>query len=173
MRGAGSSAVGARWSNREGAARSCVAARNQAPSQPSVFPPGGRRLLKGNRRPCMRWCERAASLSTRFHHATTCPPSRRNVPALPLHLHRSPLSAAQGWLAYAQGKFPGGTRITFIEAYWKVGATPRQSNSFYCEWCRRSGPGGSGGHPPAAAWDVPVREMVNFAPLLDLIAPGF
>jgi hypothetical protein len=31
------------------------------------------------------------------------------------------------------GSYPGGTRITFMEAYWKVGATPRNSNSFYCE----------------------------------------
>jgi len=40
---------------------------------------------------------------------------------------------APGWLGYATAKCPSG-RITFIDGYWKVGATPPQSNSFYSPW---------------------------------------
>jgi hypothetical protein len=41
---------------------------------------------------------------------------------------------AQGWMGYAVGTYPGGGRITFMEAYWKCGATPRTSSSFYSPW---------------------------------------
>jgi len=41
---------------------------------------------------------------------------------------------ANGWLGYATGTNPGGGRISFMEAYWKCGATPRQSSSFFSPW---------------------------------------
>ena len=41
---------------------------------------------------------------------------------------------ADGWLAYAVGTLPSATRITFIEGYWKVGANPPRSSSFYSPW---------------------------------------
>lgn len=41
---------------------------------------------------------------------------------------------AQGWLGYATATCPAGTVITKLSAYWPVGATPRQSNSFFSPW---------------------------------------
>lgn len=41
---------------------------------------------------------------------------------------------AQGWLGYATAQCPEGTKLTLLDAYWKVGATPRNSNSFYSPW---------------------------------------
>jgi hypothetical protein len=41
---------------------------------------------------------------------------------------------AGGWLGYATDSCPGGSRLTFMDAYWKVGATPRNSGSFYSPW---------------------------------------
>lgn len=40
---------------------------------------------------------------------------------------------AGGWLGYATDRCPSG-RLTFMDAYWKVGATPRKSGSFYSPW---------------------------------------
>jgi len=45
---------------------------------------------------------------------------------------RSP--AAQGWLGYATASCPAGTTLTFMDAYWPVGATPARSQSFYSPW---------------------------------------
>jgi len=41
---------------------------------------------------------------------------------------------ATGWLGYATGVNPGAGRISFIEMYWKCGATPQRSSSFYSPW---------------------------------------
>jgi len=51
--------------------------------------------------------------------------------AFPLTFAQDP---AKGWLGYATGVNPGGGRITFIEAYWKCGATPARSSSFFSPW---------------------------------------
>ena len=56
-------------------------------------------------------------------------PSREARPPSPIRVPQDP---PEGWLGYAVGSLPGATRITFIEATWKNGATPRRSNSF-CE----------------------------------------
>jgi len=41
---------------------------------------------------------------------------------------------AQGWLAYATAQCPSGTRLTSMEAQWKVGANPRPSSAFFSPW---------------------------------------
>jgi hypothetical protein len=41
---------------------------------------------------------------------------------------------ANGWLGYATGVYPGGGRISFIEAYWKCGAAPKPSTAFFSPW---------------------------------------
>jgi len=49
----------------------------------------------------------------------------------PLALAQDP---ADGWLGYAVGTYPSGTRITYMEAKWKVGAKPRAGGAFYSPW---------------------------------------
>ena len=63
---------------------------------------------------------------------------------------------AQGWLAYATATTPppGATRITSIDARWRVGANPRNSQSFYSPWfgmVRRGERGGRSAAAPRAA----------------------
>lgn len=41
---------------------------------------------------------------------------------------------APGWLAYATAQCPAGTRITHMEAKWKVGVNPPESFAFFSPW---------------------------------------
>jgi len=41
---------------------------------------------------------------------------------------------AEGWLGYAVGNCPDGTKVTHMEAKWKVGAAPNPSDAFYSPW---------------------------------------
>jgi len=42
---------------------------------------------------------------------------------------------AEGWMAYAVGSIPSSySRITKLDMYWKVSATPKRSSSFYSPW---------------------------------------
>jgi len=41
---------------------------------------------------------------------------------------------APGWLAYAHAQCPNGTHLTHMEAEWKVGANPQQSDAFFSPW---------------------------------------
>ena len=42
---------------------------------------------------------------------------------------------AQGWLAYAKAVSPTGQgRLTYIEGYWNVPASPKRSNAFFSPW---------------------------------------
>jgi hypothetical protein len=41
---------------------------------------------------------------------------------------------APGWLAYATAQCPAGTRITHMEAKWKVGQSPNPSFAFFSPW---------------------------------------
>ncbi len=42
---------------------------------------------------------------------------------------------ADGWMAYAVGKVPAGTkRITTLQMTWKVGANPAKSRAFFSPW---------------------------------------
>jgi hypothetical protein len=41
---------------------------------------------------------------------------------------------AQGWLAYAEGVYPGATRITSVEAKWVVPDNPKRGGAFFSPW---------------------------------------
>lgn len=41
---------------------------------------------------------------------------------------------AHGWLGYAKGTSPTGGRLTYMEAYWKVGANPKIGGAFFSPW---------------------------------------
>jgi len=41
---------------------------------------------------------------------------------------------APGWLGYATAQCPAGTKITHMEALWKVGALPIPSGAFFSPW---------------------------------------
>eukprot|EP01110_Echinostelium_bisporum_P007129 TRINITY_DN27463_c0_g1_i1.p1 TRINITY_DN27463_c0_g1~~TRINITY_DN27463_c0_g1_i1.p1 ORF type:complete len:223 (-),score=83.68 TRINITY_DN27463_c0_g1_i1:6-674(-) len=41
---------------------------------------------------------------------------------------------AQGWLGYAVGTYPNGTRLTYIEAKWTVPENPKKSGAFFSPW---------------------------------------
>eukprot|EP00026_Physarum_polycephalum_P016542 Phypoly_transcript_17470.p1 GENE.Phypoly_transcript_17470~~Phypoly_transcript_17470.p1 ORF type:complete len:224 (+),score=34.94 Phypoly_transcript_17470:84-755(+) len=41
---------------------------------------------------------------------------------------------AEGWLAYAEGTYPGATRITSLEAKWVVPDNPKRKGAFFSPW---------------------------------------
>lgn len=41
---------------------------------------------------------------------------------------------APGWLGYATASCPPGTKVTHMEAKWKVGANPQPSEAFFSPW---------------------------------------